>query len=176
MVPSYLSRYRPPWSRYRPTWSRYWPTCQADSVFRRIVMRTASAAALLIVLVLSIGVAHGQSRGTPRERTLFETRALSQQLTVLRQRAAAERWSFTPRITGVSDRTIESLTGELPPTPEQIANAPAINEQAERVVQAYRQALEQSGVKEAAQPSCNYQAVSWDWRAAGKVTKPKLQQ
>jgi C1A family cysteine protease len=94
----------------------------------------------------------------------------------LKKRAQSEGWSFIPQATEVSEKALANLTGELPPTTAQLANAAAISQAAERVVKAYRDTLDKSGTKETAPPACNPEAASWDWRTYKKVTKPKLQQ
>lgn len=131
---------------------------------------------ILFVLVASASQVLAQAGGKRAATPAKEQATSSPILNSLKERAIAERWSFTPRETGVSDRAIESLTGELPPTAEQLANAEAIRIQAESVIKAYRQGLEQAGMTNAAQPACNPQAASWDWKSFGKVTRPKLQQ
>src|SRR5690349_14249209 len=59
----------------------------------------------------------------------------------LRSEGAAKKWSFVPTHTGVSERTIESLTGELEPSRQTLIHAEEINLQAQNVVKAYKEAL-----------------------------------
>lgn len=86
--------------------------------------------------------------------------------------AKARNLTFTPRVTAVFNRSIESLTGEQAPTPQMLAAAPAINAQAARVIEEYRKITIGQNIPK---PACNANLPSFDWRASGKVTPPKSQ-
>jgi C1A family cysteine protease len=72
-------------------------------------------------------------------------------------------WTFAIGDTGVSDRDLSTLTGELEPSAEELAAARQVNAQAERILSAYGKDLKASG-NELARPLCNPQASKWDWR------------
>ena len=103
------------------------------------------------------------------------TPQLQSTLNALRVQAQSQNWSFTPQITGVSGRSLKTLTGENPPTPQQLVNASALTGQATHVLELYREAVKNQG-GEGAQLACNPGDKQWDWRAHSKVTKPKLQE
>lgn len=96
--------------------------------------------------------------------------AQSLEIDKLRIDAKARNLTFTPRVTSVFSRSIQSLTGEQSPTPQMLARAPALNLQATRVLDEYRKVA-----INLPKPACNPNAASWDWRASGKVTPPKSQ-
>lgn len=106
----------------------------------------------------------------------FAYEAAGQDLNSLVQEGKAKNWTFTPRVTGVSDRAIESLTGELPVSEADMVNAGRVNETAARVLELYDAALHSQNLTETARPPCDAKAASWDWRAFGVVTKVHLQQ
>jgi C1A family cysteine protease len=111
----------------------------------------------------------------PASPAIPVTAQMQSTLNALRSQAQAQNWAFSPQITGASVRPLKSLTGENPPTPAQQVSAPALNKQANFVIQLFNESLKFQGV-ETAQPSCDPHAGKMDWRAYGKVTKPKFQQ
>jgi len=95
-------------------------------------------------------------------------------IAALQAEGRAKGWTFPIAYTGVSDRPLSQLAGEREPTPQQLAAAPAINAQAQRVLQVYNQDLVARKIK-ILRTTCSPKAKSWDWRKSGKVTTPKLQ-
>jgi C1A family cysteine protease len=101
--------------------------------------------------------------------------AVSAQIKALQGQALAKQWTFKIAPTAVSARSLQSLTGELAPTPQEMAIAPQLTTQANRVLQIYKSDLARA--KLALQPvGCSSSLSSWDWRNRGKVTSVKSQQ
>ena len=107
---------------------------------------------------------------------LFQTASpeAKERINALQQEGREKGWTFPITFTGVSDRTIQDLTGGRPPTPAMIAAIPQINAQAAIVLESYRAQLKASGAGGAA-PACNASANAWDWRTQGKVTPVRTQ-
>lgn len=129
------------------------------------------AGCLLGITSIAFAQEHANEAGE-----LITSPQLQAKVNTLLEESIAKNWTFVPRVNGVSDRTIESLTGELPPKASQLANAGAIDAQAQTIVDMYRDALQRAGAVEAAPPPCDAKASTWDWRTTNKVTQPKLQQ
>jgi C1A family cysteine protease len=136
---------------------------------RRITRSLISVAVCFAALHASQAIAQ-----TPKPETVALPQIQST-LRALRSLAETQKWSFTPQVTEASARSLRSLAGENPPTPQQQINAPALREQATLIVNLFNEALEAQGVK-IAPPACNVSAAQWDWRAYDKVTRPKFQQ
>lgn len=100
--------------------------------------------------------------------------AVAAQIKALQDQAVAKRWTFTIGLTAVSTRSLASLTGELAPTPQQIAVAPQLTAQANRVLQVYKADLLKAKIQ-LPPVSCSSNLSKWDWRAQGKVTPVKSQ-
>lgn len=102
------------------------------------------------------------------------TPKLKAQIDSFRAIAREKGWTFTPRVTGASGRSLQSLTGELQLTAAEMKAAPILTEQALRISRAYdRLVLAQNPDLRIA---CNAGLQAWDWRAQGKVTPPKNQE
>ncbi|HUQ35191.1 MAG TPA: C1 family peptidase [Aestuariivirga sp.] len=110
------------------------------------------------------------------KQRLLTSDALNQSVKNLVAEAVSKKWSFTPRVTGVSDRSLQSLTGEVQPTARQIENTLKIDAITKQILETYSNTLKQAGRAEMAGPGCASNASKWDWRKFKKVTKPKLQQ
>lgn len=96
-------------------------------------------------------------------------------IAALKQEAVTKRWTFDIGVTGVSDRPLQSLTGERPMSPKAVGVLKAVTRQSSAVLQAYEHAFSQGGLHEPILSSCSAGMTKWDWRAKGKVTPPKLQ-
>ena len=103
---------------------------------------------------------------------LLASPAVAATIRALQMEGAARHWTFTVGVTAVSGRTLETLTGERAMPPRVLAALPAITAQAERVMQAYSQALVDKGIVLPKSP-CGAGASAWDWRTRGKVTSAK---
>lgn len=101
--------------------------------------------------------------------------SLQERARVLAEEGVARNWSFGVGVTGVSDRTLESLTGEIEPSVQELALAPEISARAASVIAAFDREMAARG-EEMAGPTCDPAASSMDWRTEGRVTPPRLQQ
>ncbi|MBX6323210.1 MAG: hypothetical protein IRY94_15400 [Rhodospirillaceae bacterium] len=100
--------------------------------------------------------------------------AVAAGIKALQEQALAKRWTFSIGPTAVSARPLASLTGELAPTPQQLAVAPQLTAQADKVLRLYNADLLKAKIPLPA-PTCSSNLAEWDWRAHGKVTPVKLQ-
>lgn len=116
-----------------------------------------------------------QLQTQPQVEMLQVPPAISTQIQALQQQAVAKKWTFKIAPTAVSARTLQSLTGELAPTPQDMAAAPQLTAQSQKILQVYRSELIKSKLQLPVL-TCNSNLSSWDWRAQGKVTSVKNQQ
>jgi cathepsin L len=102
---------------------------------------------------------------------LFESASpeVKERIRTLQEEGRQKGWTFPIGVTGVSDKSIDELTGGRPPTPEMIAAIPQINMQAANVLNAYSAQLKASGITPPAL-ACNASQGAMDWRTQGKVT------
>jgi Papain family cysteine protease len=138
------------------------------------VVRFASAAAICSAIIgyAAARLAQAQESQAP---TIYQQRLeaasgdVKQRIRAIHEQGREKGWTFPIAYTAVADRTIESLTGGRPPTPEMVSAIPEINALAATIIELYSAEVSAKGLTTPAS-ACKPSLSEWDWRVENKVS------
>jgi len=145
---------------------------KCGTIQARLTKLASVAAIFLFSLFTSSPMA--QTPPADADRMSQASPEMRARIEALRRQAEANGWTFSIGYTGVSDQSLDQLTGGRRPSDAVIASIPRIDVQANAIVEEYSSNLEEKGFK-APVSACKPTAASWDWRTEAKVSPVKRQ-